>query len=406
MNSSSTSKATTEAESTAPDTLRPVKAKRPGKLSENALRVRRVSRKAQQDERKVYLQGMIKSQLPELLLKDDRILALKSVAQDFVDAVHDHAAESCYEYIDSFSINLDKGKAEIGFPIINSKYFDAYLERCLSKNEAVLQRTIMMSVFDQHHLDPKFDWNAEGQWSQLGPTSLPSRENDSISQPKPDLAISFTLESFTGSDDDSDPIPDVLKPCLYPDGGNRCFPFLFMEVKKAATDLQAAYLANLHTASQALWNIYHWVMKADREDIKDQFFKEARVFSVVFNAQDLDIRVHRAALSMKGDVVFHFDHFKKFHGYKKDEACVLISNILRHYAVDELFPFLKSIFRVVVEGEDEEVQIGKRKASASQIAAAKRPRQSRTSSQNTTQGESSGQHTNISFQLQQAQVSN
>ena len=79
-----------------------------------------------------------------------------------------------------------------------------------------------------------FDWNCKGQWSLPKDSCLPSQKDDDISLPKPGLAVSFTLKSLTGEHDDSD------EECISPDGHSRCFPFLFMEVKKTASDLQDA----------------------------------------------------------------------------------------------------------------------------------------------------------------------
>lgn len=69
----------------------------------------------------------------------------------------------------------------------------------------------MIHIINQYWLGESFDWNTEGQWSQPKDTRLPSREDDDISLPKPDLSICFTLRSFTGGEDDSDPIPADLE---------------------------------------------------------------------------------------------------------------------------------------------------------------------------------------------------
>jgi len=57
-----------------------------------------------------------------------------------------------------------------------------------------------------------------------------SLQEDEVSLPKPDLAIFFKLESL--SDNPFGSIPNDLNYCLRPDNveGERCFPFLFMEV--------------------------------------------------------------------------------------------------------------------------------------------------------------------------------
>lgn len=79
-----------------------------------------------------------------------------------------------------------------------------------------------------------------------------------------------------------------------------------MEVKKSSSDLQEAYLANLHNASQALFNIFLWMVRAGQELV---FFSQVRIFTFVFNAQDLSVRVHRAYQLPGGDLSFGFDEF-------------------------------------------------------------------------------------------------
>ena len=224
MNSSSTSR---------DDGSTTQKGRRSGsvKISQEKLRVRRVFREPKTDSRLQYLNTILTTELPERPLKD--IEGLRSVAADFLQQIADHPNDSCYNYVDDFSFRFDKGKSKIDYPTVNSRYFEADLKRCLTKNEAVLQRTIMIHIINQYWLHPIFDWNTEGQWTQPKDMRLPSHEEDDISQPKPDLSISFTLNAFLVLEDESDPIPADLKKCLSPDGGNRCFPFLFFEVKKA-----------------------------------------------------------------------------------------------------------------------------------------------------------------------------
>lgn len=376
MESSSTSRETGDGGSTIKAT-----GSRSVKLSETKLRLRRVSRAPTADSRLPHLRSILKTELPKRQLKD--IEDLRSVAEDFLQQIVDHPNDSCYSYIDDFSYHFDEGKSNISYPVVNRLYFEADLKRCLARNEAVLQRTVMIHIINQYWLGKIFDWNTEGQWSQPKETRLPSREDDDISLPKPDLAISFTLTSFTGEEDDSDPVPPVLEKCISPDGGDRCFPFLFFEVKKAGADLQDAYTANLHSASQALYNIYNWMVRAGQEEL---FFETVRVFSLVFNAQDLSVRVHRAVqLSTGGGVLgFHFDEFSSLARYTKDQACQLIQTILNDYAANELHPILKSTFVEVVKQEDERVA-GKRKADGIRDFSSKRARKYQDKIQHTGQ---------------------
>jgi hypothetical protein len=241
----------------------------------------------------------------------------------------------------------------------------------------------MINIINQYWLDPIFDWNTEGQWSLPKDSRLPSRVDDDISLPKPDLAISFTLKSFTYAEDQSDPVPEDLKNCLSPDGGKRCFPFFFFEAKKAAADLQDAYTANLHSASQALYNMHSWMVRCDKEKL---FLEEVRVFSVVFNAQDLGIRVHRAVKlpSRGGDLSFQCDELRPSGRYTKDQACLLIKSILDDYAAKELHSILKSTFAEIVKQEDERV-MSKRKVAPTVASSSKRTRRNGNALLNTGQ---------------------
>lgn len=358
------------------------------KLTDTKLKYRRVQRVKAEDERLPYLRSFLRTSFPERSMRD--IPDLGAIAQEFIGNIEARESESCYTFVDEFSLKFDEGKARMNYPIINSAYFDDQLKKCLSKNEAVLQRTVMMSVFHHYWLRSVFDWNAEGQWALPKDVRLPSREDDDITLPKPDLEISFTLRSFTGEEDDSDPIPPDLEKCISPDGGDRCFPFLFMEVKKAAADLQEAQLANLHTASQALYNIYLWMARTGKER---SFFDHVRVFSFVFNAQDLSVRIHRASRLSDGNLSFRFDDFLAVSRYTRDTVCLLVDTILNDYAAGELHGILQEAFREVVVQEVERV-LSKRKASAARSTSSKRMRRS----------DGASEHTGQSFGMSQLQT--
>jgi hypothetical protein len=347
------------------------------KVSDNKLRLRRVNRESTPDGRLRHFKSILKTELAKRPLKD--LKDVRSILEHFLEQMDENPNDNCYPYIDEFSYNFDEGKSKINYPIINRRYFEADLKRCLARNEAVLQRTIMINIVNQYWLGKIFDWNSEGQWSQPKDTRLPSREDDDISLPKPDLAISFTLKSFTGDVDDSDPIPADLEKCLSPDGGSRCFPFLFMEVKKAGADLQDAYIANLHSASQALYNMYNWMMQAGKEQ---EFFHKIRVFSLVFNAQDLSVRIHRAERlpTANGALKFQFDEFSPLDRYTRDQACLLINTILTNYATPELHPTLKAAFVEIVNQEDERVAT-KRKGGPKRSPSTKRSRREQNTGQ-------------------------
>lgn len=359
------------------------------KLSIQKLAVRRIEDEPLEDPKMPDLRSILTLQLPERQLKD--IGDLKSVTKDFLQQIEEHPNESCYNAIDDFSYRFDEGKTSIRYPAINCHYFKADLKRCLSQNEAVLQRTIMIHIINQYWLDEKFDWNTEGQWSQTDATCLKSRDDDKISLPKPDLAISFKLRSLSTGGDKSDPVPRELQSSLSPDNGFRCFPFLFFEVKKAGADLQDAFMANLHSASQALNNMHTWI---ERANLEEECSEDVRVFSVVFNAQDLGVRVHRIVKRTDGILSFQFDELRPLNRYTKDQACVLIQSILVDYAAKELHSTLKRAFREVISRRLEEIS-SKRSAPPARNSSSKRTR--RGDIDNTL-------HTGASFGLSQLET--
>ena len=365
MQESSSSVTTEENASTAK-----AKGSRATKVSASKLRYRRIYEDPTADGKLEYLASIIKTTLPELPNKE--IEDLRSAAQIFIDETKSHPEDNCYSFIDNFSFNFDKVKSKINYPFINEKYFNSDLKRCLAGNEAVLQRTIMIHMINQYWLDEVFDWNSESSWSQPEDSRLPSSKVDIISPPRPDLAMFFTLESFTGEVID-DPIPSELEKCISPDGGNRCFPFLFMEVKKADAELQDAYTANLHSASQALYNIYTWMVRLNQEE---RFYNDVRVFSLVFNAQDLSVRVHRAEMRENGAVYFLFDELLPLQRYTKDQACLLVKTIVAEYAAKELHSLLKTAFKEVTKQQREHAMalLAKRKANTQSNPSTKRAR--------------------------------
>ena len=329
--------------------IKRVKAATARKVSNSKLRIRKIEEKRKPDPRMEHLQSLLKMELPE---PPERVITEgEALARNFLEEIGRCRDRRYYDLLNNFSYSVDAHKANIGLSTVNTQYFDADLARCQTKIEAVLQRTIMMNVFDRHWLGEHFDWNTEGQWRQPKGTLIrPTKKGDEMTLPKPDLMISFTLESFSSGRDQSHPIPDDLEPCIFPDGDQRCFPFLFFEVKKAAADLVAAYRANLNNASQALYNIWQWMKRADQ---LTEFYEKVRVFTFVFNAQELSVRVHRAEIDKDDDgqdaLFFVFDTVEEVekHGYTRDKVCLLVSSIM-NYANAELLPILQATFMEVM----------------------------------------------------------
>ena len=411
--SRSDSRTTGEAESTTGDTIRQP---RKSKISKKLLRQMYIDPEPSADGKMADLRKTIRIDLPKRQMRDQSLQQIRNAIESFLAALEKEKTKSCYPFIDDLSYKLDRGKIGIGFPIINSKCFAAHLERCKLKNEAVLQRTIMMSVFDHYHLDPMFDWTAESLWMQPGDSILPMIGPGDVAQPKPDLAISFSRDSFGKRYFYLTP---ELSKCICPDGGdNRFFPFLFMEVKKATAYLSAAFLDNLHTASQALWNMYMFVSKTGQEKAIRKFFDEVRVFSIVFNAEALDVRVHQAAPYKEegklSTVEFLFDTFVSLPLYDKDSACVLVNNILKEYGARKLHPILEPVFRDVtaileresaLEKSKAALKGNKRQSGLASTSSAKRLRSSGEPSQQPSQAGDESVRTGLTFVMERTQVS-
>jgi hypothetical protein len=112
-----------------------------------------------------------------------------------------------------------------------------------------------------------------------------------------------------------------------------------------------------------------------RSDNEGPFLEEVRVFSIVINAQDLGVRVHRGVKlpSGGGTLCCQFDEFRLLDRYTRDQECLLIKAIINDYAAKELYPILKSTFASIVIQEDEQI-MSKRKAALARASSSKRAR--------------------------------
>ncbi|KAI0808576.1 hypothetical protein GGR55DRAFT_198297 [Xylaria sp. FL0064] len=253
---------------------------------------------------------------------------------------------SLYDTLEELSDAINEWKSKAHMASITNREFIKDLEHCkYPPNEAMFQRTVPMSILNRHQISDKFDFNCEGQWSlQSNYYPLPSTEENNIVEPKPDLAVFFRFNSLVGPGPylPSIPIPERLKPCISPDGyTNRCFPFLFIEAKKGFHDLTPALMANMHHASQALFNIYVFMTSAGH---RNRFFFDVRVFSIAINAEKFALRVHWVNIApgwSSEELVFRYDDICSGPMHERDGICNLIRNILVGYAETTLFDVLK-----------------------------------------------------------------
>lgn len=131
-----------------------------------------------------------------------------------------------------------------------------------------------------------------------------------------------------------------------------------------------------YTASQALYNIYLWMVRAGQVEA---FFNKVRVFSFVFgDAQDLNVRVHCASQLSDGNIVFRFGELSPDGGYSKEQACLAVKTILTDYAAKELHPVLKAAFTEIVKQEDERVASKRKSNPQHNVGPSKRVRKGQT----------------------------
>jgi hypothetical protein len=329
----------------------PKESGRQRKLSWDKIRLRRISTEGTEDQMSDYFKSTLPAKPCRIQFRD--ITELQSILNGFLQRCENaQPNDNGYAAVEDLSNQINRWRSTVDLISITNREFDIDLNYCKNSNEAVLQRTIMLSIIDRWRLHELFVYNCEGQWYLPKIFQLPTRvRGDEVTLPKPNLAVSFTLEAFTGTDTSS-PFPKEIGSCMRPDRGvGRCFPFIFVEVKRGAHDLESASMANLHSASQALFNIFVWMLRAGHAEV---FFDRVRVFSIVLNAQEISLRVHRAVpVPNVNALSYHFDDIVTINGYSRDQACLLFKNILIEYGKKELHGILKSTFGEVSRQEDE-----------------------------------------------------
>ena len=252
--------------------------------------------------------------------------------------------------------------------------------KCVNgSNEALFQRTLMMSFIARHCLIygqgaaglRHLDFSVEEIWNcPPMPTGDYNLSNKFLTQPKPDLAVCFSRKKL---------IPDGLwykmpratqRLACYekPDrvGGSKAFHFFTIEGKRSLTptDDDTAMYQSLNNASQALHNMFEFFQDAGPRH-KEKFFSEVRFFSAVASTEGLNVRIHRATQvaddSSEDDfpipgypLRFEFRVFRKIPKDQFDRKTVLelFGNILVAYAVKRLHGLLQDAAKTLVEKLD------------------------------------------------------
>ncbi|RMZ78444.1 hypothetical protein DV737_g3889, partial [Chaetothyriales sp. CBS 132003] len=234
------------------------------------------------------------------------------------------------------------------FPPMPPEEFDWDRGQCDNSSEADFHRTIMISIIDRYDLHSLFAFSCEEQWGVSHRFLIkPTRPKSKISQPKPDLALSFQRSALIN--DDLLDYPVELAKCLHPGvrGRERWFPFVFIEAKRDDNSLRDAFEKALHAASQALFNIYQWMRLVPR--LEEQFFDNVRVFSIVLNNEDITLRIHRVERGPGDRLRYRFALVAKIKDYNRFEACHMVKSVLVDYALPHLHPILKEAYETVAK---------------------------------------------------------
>ncbi|KAB8338815.1 hypothetical protein FH972_021759 [Carpinus fangiana] len=253
-------------------------------------------------------------------------------------------------------------------------------------NEAVLQRTIMMSAIDRSQLAPKFTYDCETMWTDKSAHLLPSLSEawKRPKSPRPDLLLAFSSETLLGDlpEHTDHIVAEEVLPCIHPDQvPHRSFPFLFMEVKKRNADFEMGLLDGLNAASQALYNI-HICMKKAKDTTR---FNEIRTFSISINASDVIARVHWAEMTPGGDPggeisQYRFEEFCPNTKYNNFLLGSIVRDVLSSYASEILFEILRDTYRKLydmgmarnVQGEAGSVEVAPQAPSQSTTPSTRR----------------------------------
>lgn len=321
-------------------TARPQKGK--ATVNWDKLRIRRVAQTPTDDPQSDQLKSILLPKQIKIRFKDTS--DLQDILREFLDVCElARPNGDCYDAVEDLINQIARWKPAHKLFTVSNLEFNKDIAVCRASNEAVLQRTLMTTLIDRWQLSNLFTFNCEGQWSMANYPLPSSGPAEAVSLPKPDLAIFFKLESLTT--DLSVTFPKVLSECLRPDGGTwRCFPFLFIEAKRRGNDLEQAYLANAHSASQALYNMYVWMTVAGEQTT---FFEKVRVFTVDLNAREPALWCYRAELDEQNRLRFEYQEVVSQKAYDRDDACLLIRNVLTEYGERKLHTILKKTFQRV-----------------------------------------------------------
>ena len=238
-------------------------------------------------------------------------------------------------------------------------------------NEALFQRTMMMSMIARHcfiYENDALDFNVEEPWTcPPMPTRAYVNNQPFLTQPKPDLAVCFRRQFL---------IPDTLwynlpqatrrlacYESIDESARERVFHFFTIEAKKGntSTNDNVGKRQSLNNASQALHNMFEFFREAGPKH-ENNFFTKVRFFSVVASTEGLTIRIHRATRvpadgSGGGLIVANyplrfvfqvFSRVQKDNDFNRETILKTFENILVGYGENELRSLLSDAAEAIV----------------------------------------------------------
>lgn len=245
-------------------------------------------------------------------------------------------------------------------------------------NEALFQRTVMMSLIARHSLIYEtrpdstgfLDFSVEEVWTcPPMPTRAYTKDGQYLTQPKPDLAVCFRREAVINNKLWYEMPAATMGLACYEKvtetAGERIFHFFTIEAKKAemSPDDTVGKRQSLNNASQGLHNMFEFFKDAGPEHVK-LFFKEVRFFSVVASTEGLTIRIHRATQG-RGDesdiglimpdrtdypLRFEYEEFARVEkrGFDRDTVFETFERILVGYGVKKLRVLLSDAAKAIM----------------------------------------------------------
>lgn len=236
--------------------------------------------------------------------------------------------------------------------------------KCSNDNEALFQRTLMMSMIDRHRFffnkataaRNRYDYSVEKLWDcPPMPTHAIALGDPLLPRPKPDLSVSFRLDEIVPLNLRKH-MPEAAEDLIVCEGNprERAFPFFTIEAKKAfiSPDDPAALNQSLNNASQALHNMYEFFREAGDEAT---FFEKVRFFSIAAMSKGVRVRIHRAAETQERIVpsyplCFEYEEFVRIDDgdFKRQNVVDVFEKIIWGYG-PQLFNLLHEAAIAVAE---------------------------------------------------------